>query len=139
MDKDSISISIDTERRRLEKNLVNLNDQEMVKPGVIGEWSTKDILAHLVDWEQRFLGWYQAGLRGEIPQTPAPGMTWRDLDKLNQLIFDEHKDQPLNEVKADFQNSYQQILGTVRAIPEEGIFPVGIFLGQENLIWQHTS
>ncbi len=131
-DKESILNSIKTERRRLEKNLVNLSDEDIVEPSVIGEWSVKDILAHLVDWEQRFLGWYQAGLRGEVPQTPAPGMTWRDLDKLNQMIFEEHKEQPLDEVKADFHNSYQQVLETVKVIPEESIFRAGYFAWTEN-------
>jgi len=130
-DKNGILQSIQTERRRLESNLASLSNEEMTEPGVIGDWSVKDILAHLVDWEQRFLGWYQAGLHGEVPETPAPGLTWNDLDKLNQMIFDKHKDQPINEVKADFQTSYQQILQTVREIPEEEIFPVGRFAWTE--------
>lgn len=131
-DKESVLNRIETERRRLEKNLVNLSDEEMVEPGVVGEWSVKDILAHLVDWEQRFLGWYQAGLRGEVPQTPAPGMTWRDLDKLNSVIFEEQKKKSLSEVKTDFKNSYQQVLETIKYMPEESIFPVGYFAWTEN-------
>jgi hypothetical protein len=127
MDKEDILDRIQTERRRLDNNLADLTEQKMIESGVIGEWSIKDILAHLVDWEQRFLGWYQAGLRGEIPHTPATGMTWGDLDQLNQLIFEEHKDQPIEHVKAEFQTSYQQVLNTVKAIPEEDIFPVGRF------------
>ena len=130
-DKNGILQSIETERRRLESNLASLSNEEMTEPGVIGDWSVKDILAHLVEWEQRFLSWYQAGLRGEVPETPAPGLTWGELDALNQMIFDEHKHQPLNDVKEDFQFSYQQVLQTVREIPEEDIFPVGRFAWTE--------
>lgn len=135
MDKAGILNRIQTERRRLEKNLENISDQEMVEPSVIDMWTIKDLLAHLVDWEQRFLGWYQAGLRGEIPQTPAPGMTWKDMDKLNQMIYEEHKDQPLSAVKLEFQASYQQVLQMVETIPEEDIFPVGRYAwtGNSNL------
>jgi hypothetical protein len=135
MDKESILVNIQTERRRLEKNLADLTAEDMVAKGVIGDWSVKDILAHLVNWEQRFLNWYQAGLRGEIPQTPAPGMTWRDLDQLNQMIYLEHKEQTLESVMADFKDSYQQILQTMSEISEEDIFPVGRFAwtGNENL------
>lgn len=135
MDKEGILISIQTERRRLEKNLANLTDQELIEPGVIGDWSVKDILAHLVDWEQRFLGWYQAGLRGEVPQIPAPDMTWRDLDKLNQLIYEENKDRSLSSVLGDFETSYEQVLETVKSIPEQDIFPVGRYAwtGKANL------
>ena len=135
MDKEGILLRIQTERRWLEKNLASLNDKEMIEPGVTGDWSVKDILAHLVDWEQRFLGWYQAGLRGEIPQTPAPGITWKELDKLNQMIFAQYENQPLAEVKAEFQASYQQVLQTVKAIAHDDIFPVGRFAwtGKSNL------
>jgi hypothetical protein len=54
--KEKIIERIHTERRRLEKNLAVLSDDDMVESGVIGEWSVKDIMAHLFDWEQRFLG-----------------------------------------------------------------------------------
>ncbi|NIR95411.1 MAG: ClbS/DfsB family four-helix bundle protein, partial [Gammaproteobacteria bacterium] len=46
----------------------------------------------------RFIQWYQAGLRGEIPEIPAPGMTWRDLPKLNRLIYEKYQHKPLAEV-----------------------------------------
>lgn len=127
IDKESILSRIQKERRRLEKNLASLSDQQMVEPGVIGEWSVKDILAHLVDWEQRFLGWYQAGLRGEIPHTSAPGLNWGELDKLNQLIYEQNKDRPLSSVLADFASSYVQVVETVKSIPAEDILPVGRF------------
>lgn len=135
MDKEGILTRIQTERRRLEKNLENLTNQEMVLPGVIGEWSVKDILAHLIDWEQRFLSWYQAGLRGEVPQTPAPGLNWGELDKLNQMIYEKHKDRTLASVRDEFNASYQQVLRTVSDIPEADIFPVGRFAwtGKGNL------
>lgn len=125
--KESILSNIQMERRRLEKNLASLSDEQMIEPGVIGEWSVKDILAHLVDWEQRFLAWYQAGLRGEIPYTPAPGMTWADLDKLNQSIYEQNRDRPLSRVQADFASSYIHVLETVKSIPEEDMFPAGRF------------
>ena len=134
-DKIGILQSIETERQRLESNLSALNDEEMVKSGVIGDWSIKDILAHLVDWEQRFLGWYQAGLRGEVPETPAPGLTWNDLDELNLRIYEQNRERSLQSVIQEFNRSYNQVLETVKAIPEEDIFPVGRYAwtGKANL------
>ena len=126
---------IQTERRRLEKNLTSLPEAVLVEKGVLGDWSIKDIMAHLVDWEQRFLGWYQAGLRGEIPQTPAPGLTWEDLDQLNQDIYNRNRNRPLESIMAEFDSSYDQVMQTIRAIPEEEIFRPGVFAwtGNSNL------
>jgi len=63
---------LETERRRLEQNLAPLNENDMLRPGVVGEWSVKDVLAHLASWEQFFLDWYAADQRGEMPHPPAP-------------------------------------------------------------------
>jgi hypothetical protein len=132
MNKDQLLAAIQTERRRLEKNLAPLSGEEMVASGVIGTWSVKDILAHLVDWEQRFLGWYQAGLRGEIPQTPAPGLSWSDLDQLNQQIYEQNKNRSLESVMTDFHTSYSEVFQVVKGIPEGDIFTPGSYAWTES-------
>jgi hypothetical protein len=40
---------LQTERKRLEQNLAHLSREQMHLPGVVGEWSTKDVLAHLAE------------------------------------------------------------------------------------------
>ena len=92
-----------------------------MQSGVIGEWSVKDVLAHLVDWEQRCLNWIEASFRGETPETPAPGMTWKDIDILNQQIFAKHRNRTLEAVLDEFNSSYQAILKTVEDISEEDL------------------
>ncbi|MFW9803148.1 MAG: ClbS/DfsB family four-helix bundle protein [Candidatus Thorarchaeota archaeon] len=133
--KESIIERIHTERRRLEKNIEPLSDEDMLVPGVIAEWSVKDIIAHLFDWEQRFLGWYEAGLRGEVPETPAPGLKWSQLHILNQEVFEKHRNRTLDDVKAEFRSSYERLLDTINGIPEEDLFEVGRYewTGTENI------
>ena len=114
--------SIQSTRANLEKKFSKLTQGQMVWPGSMGDWSVKDILAHLVDWEQRFIGWYQAGQMGEIPKTPAPGYTWRELPKLNQQGYQQHKDQPLETVLEKFDESYLEILALVEGMSEREIF-----------------
>lgn len=123
--KERIIESIHIERRRLEKNLTSLSDADMMESGVVGEWSVKDILAHLFDWEQRFLGWYEAGLRGEVPETPAPGLKWSQLRILNQRIFEKYQDRALSDIKKEFQSSFEKVLETVNDIPEKDLFKIG--------------
>ena len=61
------------ERDELERKIARLTPAELVFPGTMGEWSVKDILQHLVDWEQRWISWYEAGKRGEAVHTPELG------------------------------------------------------------------
>jgi hypothetical protein len=117
--------SIRATRDQLNKKFSKLTPEQMVWPGSMGDWSVKDILAHLVDWEQRLIRWYQAGLRGEIPHTPAPGMTWRDLPKLNQKGYELHMHETLEDVFQQYQASYQQILTLIEGMTEREIFEAG--------------
>ena len=119
--------SIRGARQSLEKKFAGLTPEQMVWPGSMDHWSVKDILAHLVDWEQRFIGWYQAGLRGEVPQTPAPGYTWRELPRLNQAGYEQHKDDALEQVLERFQQSYWEILALVEGMTEGEIFDAKVY------------
>ena len=116
-----------SERRQLEKNLAGIPPTaNKVIPGVCGEWSVKDILAHLAAWEQLFLGWHQAGLRGETPAIPAAGFE-HAMDKLNVHIYAQNSSRSLEDVEAEFAASYQQVLALVQALPEEDLFTPGRF------------
>jgi hypothetical protein len=114
--------SIRTTREALDKKFSKLTPKEMVWPGSMDDWSVKDILAHLVDWEQRFIGWYKAGLRGEIPETPASGFTWKELPQLNQEGYETHKNETLEHVLDQYEKSYQEIHELVEGMQEPEIF-----------------
>jgi hypothetical protein len=114
------------ERKRLEQNLASLKPEDFLKPGVNGEWSVKDLLMHLVDWEQRWLGWYTAGCRGETPAVPAPGLTWAQIDTLNHQIFEKYRDLPLDEVLFRFETSFAQFIQLAESFSEEAVFQASL-------------
>jgi hypothetical protein len=128
--------AIHTERSLLERKFAGLTPEQMVWPGSMDDWSVKDILAHLVDWEQRFIGWYEAGRRGEPVHVPAPGMKWSDLAELNRQVYERHRDRPLEDVLADFRDSYAQILALVEGMSEQEILEAGHYAwtGGQNLV-----
>jgi hypothetical protein len=119
--------SILIERARLEQKISGLTTAEFAYPGSMGNWSVKDILQHLVDWEQRWIGWYQAGKRGESVVTPEPGYNWRQMGQLNEKYQQKHKTRLLVDVIADFHSSYQQILKIIEGIPEEEMLTLHIY------------
>ena len=113
---------IKTTRQQLEKSLAILSTDEMLIGGVVGSWSVKDVLAHLAAWEGLFLGWYQAGLRNEIPEPSPVGMSHTAMDELNQQIFEAHQHDSLDKVQAEFQNSYRLMMQVIESIPEKDLF-----------------
>ena len=125
--KTELLASIHAERVKLEKKISGLNRAELVYPGTMGEWSVKDILQHLVDWEQRWISWYAAGIRGELVVTPEPGYNWRQMGVLNERYRQIYKDRPLDEVLTAFHLSYRQILDVIEKIPEEEMLTLGVY------------
>jgi len=100
----------------------------MTKAGVTrGGWSVKDILGHLVEWQQMNLEWYEAGLRGEKPAMPAPGFTLRELPLLNQMIYRKHHRRPLQEVLRDYQSCHQRITALIESLPDKDLVTLGRF------------
>ena len=124
-----------TERLALENFLATLSPDQMIQPGALGEWSVKDVLAHLIEWEQMFLGWYAAGLRGENPPVPAIGYNWGQLPALNKAIYKKHRERSLEDVLQQFQASYQQTLALVESLPGDDLFVRGLYpwMNQNNL------
>jgi len=124
--KSELLEQIQLERVRLEETLAGMSKKQMTTSGVTDTgWAVKDVLTHLIAWEQMCLSWYKAGLRGESPALPAPGMTWRDLPKLNDQIFKENHRRSLDDVLAEFQASHRQMLKTVKAMPEADLTELG--------------
>ena len=123
--KGALLASIRTEWGALEEFLATLTPQQMDVPGVIAEWSVKDVLAHLAEWEQLLLVWYQAGLRGEIPPLPAPGYSWAQMDDLNQKIYEKYCERSLEDVLAYFRASHLQVLEAVQAMTDDELFTPG--------------
>jgi hypothetical protein len=116
-----------SEHEKLVQKISGMIPDELVYPGSMGLWSVKDILQHLVDWEQRWIGWYEAGKRGETVITPEPGYNWRQMGLLNEKYRLMHKDRPLNEVMEDFSASFTQILKVIGKIPEEEMLTIGVY------------
>ena len=116
-----------TERVILEQKINRLSPAEMAYPGSMGEWSVKDILQHLVDWEQRWISWYEAGKRGEPVVTPEPGYNWRQMGQLNEKYRRKHQDRLLEDVMEDFRASYRQILDQIEEIPEDEMLTMNVY------------
>lgn len=119
MTKEKLLKEIRLERQRLEKTLERISAKQMITPGVVGDWTVKDLLAHITVWEQRMILWLEQTTREEVPEMLPPGMTWDDLDQWNEETYQKHRQRALDEVLADFKLSYPQALSAVQKIPEE--------------------
>jgi len=89
---------------------------------VLGNWSVKDVLAHLVEWEQMVMQWVEAGVNGKTPAVPSEEYNWGELPQLNQAIYLKYRDTPLAEMLELFSTSHKQMLKTIEDMPEKDLF-----------------
>ncbi|HEY4613032.1 MAG TPA: ClbS/DfsB family four-helix bundle protein [Bacteroidota bacterium] len=113
---------IQQQRTILDETLALVPPRFMTKAGVTrGGWSVKDILAHLVEWQQMNLNWYAAGLRGEKPAMPAPGYTLREIPRLNEMIYRKHHRRPLQDVLHDYKTYHERVVTLIISLPDSDL------------------
>jgi hypothetical protein len=99
--------------------LDEIGPARMETPGVNGDWTMKDIAAHLTGWNRNLVNRLQAAVRGE----PEPAPPWpADLetdDEINAWIYDSNRGRSLREVLDESQQNYQQLLTIIEGLPDD--------------------
>ncbi len=119
---------IQKERDALGGLLAQIPPSLMTKRGVTpGGWSVKDILAHILGWQERLLQWHATELRGKTAEVPAPGLTWRDLKQFNQMIYKEYRGASLQSILRDYKAFHVRMLKLIETTPDTDFLAVGRF------------
>jgi hypothetical protein len=124
--REELLIETRLERGKLEALLKTIPADVFTSKKVAGEWTAKDVICHLIAWEQMVILWVTSGYEGKTVTVPAEGFKWSELPALNDQIYREHKDDPAGDVLAEFERSYRQILDLLNSIPEEDLFIPGL-------------
>ncbi len=121
-DKARLLAMMQVEYAFVQRTLGLLSADEMLIPNVIGWWSVKDTLAHLTAWMEYLLGWFDQARRGQIPDIPAKGMTWDDIDRLNDARSAQDADLLLKQVMVNFSARYAQVCALIDGLSEYELF-----------------
>jgi hypothetical protein len=106
------------EQANWEALLQEIGEDHMTQPGVAGEWSIKDIVAHLTAWRRRTVGRFQAALHHEPTPPPFWPATMQTDDEINGWIYAGNRDRPLDVVLGESRDVFDQLVETLDAFPE---------------------
>lgn len=123
--KEKLLSNIHDSYRLLYKNLAMIPRERWTEPGIVKKWSIKDVLAHIHQWHLKLLEWHKIGLQGTIPETPHPGLKWNQLPQVNEIIYQMHKDSPLEEVEKKLQETHDALIRLVEETPADALFTRG--------------
>ena len=104
--------AIQSEHDRLLGQLATLTAKQMAQPGVVAEWSVKDVLVHLTACETRLLQRVNGGSEwGADMKTSA----------FNELIYRQNRQRALDEVRLEFDDSYAHVLEHARTLTDSQV------------------
>jgi hypothetical protein len=100
--------------------LAEAGEARLTAPGVEGEWSLKDIIAHITYFETWAIDNVMAFRRGE-PQ-PTAEFKGLDVDEENARIYERLRAKPLDQVLQDSRKSFQRSLEAVQGLRDENLY-----------------
>lgn len=124
--RDELLKEIQDEREAWNALLAEVGEGRMEEPGPMGDWTFKDLAAHLTAWRERTLARLEAGPDGDVPPTPWPASLETD-DEINDWIHAQHRDRPLGDVLADADQSFERLANLIETMPEEDLMTPGRF------------
>ncbi len=116
MKKETVISELTTSRKVILDILDGIAPEQMENPGVIENWSLKDLLVHLTRWEAELvkLLWQAKGKNQPTTVHFIPD----SADVINERWFQESKSRPMDIVWKDFVAVREQSLRRVKEFSE---------------------
>jgi hypothetical protein len=132
--RDDLLEQIRAERAAWYALLAEVGEERMEEPGPMGDWTFKDLVAHLLAWSDRTIARIAAG-PGVYPPTPWPASMQTD-DEINAGIYEQHRDRPLRHVLADMDGWFERLVRLIETLPEADLVTPGRhdFMGGRPLV-----
>lgn len=130
--KMQILVSLKEELGNWEAFLNDLSEEQITMPNVFGEWSIKDVIAHLAGWQQLSVARLEACLEKDQPKYPEwfPGQDPDDdelLYQTNKRIYQSYCDVPWQDVHSEWHKRYQRVVVLCETISESDLIAKGMF------------
>lgn len=110
--------------------------ERMTQPGPMGDWTFKDLAAHLLGWRERTIDRLEAAAEGLEEPPPRWPADLDDDDLINDWIQAYHRDRSTDDVLDDVDRSYLRLAAAVTVLPEDAVTDPTAFswLGGESLV-----
>jgi hypothetical protein len=103
----------------LQQSYAGLSEVELLEPGVTGNWSVRDIIAHVTWWEEEALTHLPLILAGGRP--PRYSVKYGGIDAFNARMTEQKKDLPLAKVLGRQDDVHRQLIALVQSAPGDQI------------------
>jgi hypothetical protein len=116
MDRRELLKRLDRAWSEFKQSYAGLTDSQLIEPGVTGEWSVKDILAHVTTWEEEALKQLPVILKGG---KPPRYLTYGGIHAFNAQMTVQKRGFPLSNVVTQLDETHRRLINFVENIPED--------------------
>jgi len=106
------------ERGKLLAALDGLSDEEMSRPGVAGQWSVRDVLAHILAWEEEAVTRLEL-LAADRPQDFAQVANEEQLNAWNARAHERYAGLKLAEIRRRLEDVPARVLAGLDSLSDE--------------------
>jgi len=117
MKKDELISTLTGSRQQILNLLEGFSPEQMEIPGVIEQWSLKDLLVHLTRWEAESVKLLWQAKQGKRPTTVH--FNQNGIDSINERWYHESKSRSIDMVWKDFVAVREQTLRRVKDFSED--------------------
>lgn len=98
------------------ESYAGLSDARMTEPGVMGDWSVKDVLAHVTTWEEEALKHLPTIIAGgRPPRYAAQG----GIDAFNARMAEQKRGLSLADARRHLDETHRRLIDFIQGIPED--------------------
>lgn len=94
-----------------------LSDDRLLEHGVTGEWSVRDLIAHVTWWEEEALKHVPLVLEGVRPARYS--VTYGGIDAFNALMTERRREWSLAEVRDQFEAIHRRLIAYIESVPTD--------------------
>jgi hypothetical protein len=109
---------IDREWNGFLASFEGLPERDILEPGVVGEWSVRDLMAHVTTWEEEALANLPLILEGR--RTPRYAR-YGGIDAFNALTTEKKSGLTLDRVGDDLEATHRRLLEYLSGVPETAL------------------
>jgi hypothetical protein len=117
MNRQQVLKRLDVAWATFEESYAGLSDAQLLMPGVTGQWSVRDIIAHVTWWEEEALKHLPLIREGGRP--PRYSVQYGGIDAFNALMTEKRRGLSLAEVLRQHNEIHERLIEYVRDASDE--------------------
>jgi hypothetical protein len=97
----------------------DLSDADLLLPGVTGDWSIRDLVAHVTWWDREAIDHLPLILSGGRP--PKYSDKYGGIDAFNAQMTEKKRDLSLDQVRQEFESTHARLIDYILSVAPEDI------------------